>query len=238
MFNKGKSVQTSLAAAFMLVSVQMAKSAEDFDDRQPRPTQMGSKLILGQSTPVYASYYYDFCPAHKDECALQTDKPVIIKMTARNWDKIRAVNTSVNKKIIQATDLQIYGVEEKWTYPDNNIGDCEDIALLKRRTLEQKGFDPSSLLLMGVRRSNGEGHLVLVVRTTAGDYVLDNLTTAIKPVNDTGYFLIKAMDPSDFSKFRTVVDTTAPPNAVTALTQQGKADHTAASRNRFLALQK
>ena len=33
----------------------------------------------------------------------------------------------------QVEDIALYGVQEKWTYPDEGKGDCEDIALLKRR---------------------------------------------------------------------------------------------------------
>ncbi|MER8961637.1 transglutaminase-like cysteine peptidase [Mesorhizobium sp. M0622] len=32
------------------------------------------------------------------------------------------------------------GVPEYWSYPDDNLGDCEDYALENRRTLMRKAF--------------------------------------------------------------------------------------------------
>ncbi|MER9184183.1 transglutaminase-like cysteine peptidase [Mesorhizobium sp. C280B] len=32
------------------------------------------------------------------------------------------------------------GVPEYWSYPDDNLGDCEDYALENRRTLTRKAF--------------------------------------------------------------------------------------------------
>ena len=43
----------------------------------------------------------------------------------------------VNDSIAPVTDLEHWGVVEKWSYPDDGYGDCEDYVLLKRRMLIQ-----------------------------------------------------------------------------------------------------
>ncbi len=62
-------------------------------------------------------------------------------------------------------------------YPPT-AGDCEDIALLKRRDLIEKGWPVGALLMTVVRQANGEGHAVLTVLTDRGDLVLDNLKSS------------------------------------------------------------
>jgi len=66
------------------------------------------------------------------------------------------------------------GLVEKWSYPDDGYGDCEDYVLLKRRMLLQSGWPREALLITVVRDKKDEGHAVLTVKTDRGDYVLDN----------------------------------------------------------------
>ena len=49
----------------------------------------------------------------------------------------------------------------------------------------------SNLLITVVRKSDGEGHAVLTVRTDKGDFVLDNLAAAVKLWDVTGYRYLK-----------------------------------------------
>jgi predicted transglutaminase-like cysteine proteinase len=74
-----------------------------------------------------------------------------------------------------------FGVIERWTYPDLGMGDCEDYVLLKRRKLMELGWPQSALLITVVRDENGEGHAILTVRTTRGDYILDNRQSGKDP---------------------------------------------------------
>jgi len=45
------------------------------------------------------------------------------------------------------TDLENWGVVERWSHPDDGYGDCEDYALLKRRMLIEAGWPREALLL-------------------------------------------------------------------------------------------
>ncbi len=56
-------------------------------------------------------------------------------LTRASWQQLLAVNADVNAKIVPETDQDNYHVAEYWTYPADGRGDCEDIALEKRREL-------------------------------------------------------------------------------------------------------
>ena len=84
------------------------------------------------------------------------------------------INKWVNEPIKPMTDLEHWGVVEKWSYPDDGYGDCEDYVLLKRRMLIQAGWPREALLITVVRDKKGEGHAVLTVKTDKGEFILDN----------------------------------------------------------------
>jgi predicted transglutaminase-like cysteine proteinase len=103
----------------------------------------------------------------------------------------------VNERVQPMTDLDQYGVIEKWTYPESGFGDCEDYVLLKRRMLIQLGWPREALLVTVVRDRKGDGHSVLTVRTNRGEYVLDNQVERVLPWADTGYQYTKRQSQSD-----------------------------------------
>ena len=107
-------------------------------------------------------------------------------LTQARWAELDAINRQVNSTVTPVTDLELYGREELWTYP-NRYGDCEDYALLKRHMLIRQGWAPESLLMTVVWDENGEGHAVLTVTTSAGDFVLDNKRDDIRRWQATGY---------------------------------------------------
>lgn len=107
------------------------------------------------------------------------------------WPLVQRVNAQVNRKIRPATDLEIYGVEERWAMPLTDgqppYGDCEDYALEKRRALLDAGLPETALFFaVGVHHRYGR-HLVLIVSTDEGDYVLDNMTPWIVKWHEAPY---------------------------------------------------
>jgi hypothetical protein len=74
-------------------------------------------------------------------------------------------NTSVNWTIKPLTDIEHWGVADRWSYPDDGYGDCEDYVLFKRRMLIQSGWPREVLLVTVVRSEKDEGHAVLTVIT-------------------------------------------------------------------------
>jgi predicted transglutaminase-like cysteine proteinase len=112
------------------------------------------------------------------------------------WRDLVQVNKQVNETIRPLTDLKHWGVVERWSYPDDGYGDCEDYALLKRRILIASGWPREALLLTVVRRE-GEGHAVLMVITDRGDYVLDNINSNVLLWSNTSYRFIKRQSQYD-----------------------------------------
>jgi predicted transglutaminase-like cysteine proteinase len=107
------------------------------------------------------------------------------------------VNNWVNDSIQPVTDLEHWGVVERWNYPDDGKGDCEDYVLLKRRMLMQAGWPREALLITVVRDKKDEGHAVLTVKTDKGDFVLDNQAENIVLWSDTGYRFVKRQSQTD-----------------------------------------
>jgi predicted transglutaminase-like cysteine proteinase len=109
----------------------------------------------------------------------------IITGTPTELALLKRVNTMVNRAMRPRNDTGI----DLWTV-GGSAGDCEDYAVTKRHHLIRGGIPASSLRIAYVKTRWGEGHAVLVVNTSRGDLVLDNLTPAIRLLSQTGYRLI------------------------------------------------
>jgi predicted transglutaminase-like cysteine proteinase len=134
--------------------------------------------------------HFVFCKSHLAECAVLSRDNGPEHMTGRLWRKIASVNLAVNDSVKPMSDLDVYGKDEVWAYP-HGVGDCEDYVLEKRRILLAGGIPASNLLITVVRKPDGEGHAVLTVRTDKGDFVLDNLSGAVRQWFETGYRYLK-----------------------------------------------
>jgi predicted transglutaminase-like cysteine proteinase len=130
-----------------------------------------------------------FCRANPKECSRTKASAPDVITTAR-WGLMQKINTAVNRQIKPVTDQQSTGSADNWSASVKS-GDCEDYALSKRQKLIQAGFKSANLRLAMVRIQSGVAHLVLVVRTEKGDFILDNLNSVIKPWNQTGYRMVK-----------------------------------------------
>lgn len=128
-----------------------------------------------------------------------------IELQPRLIARIAEINTMTNAGIRPRSDLDQFGVEERWSYPEGE-GDCEDYVLLKRRRLNQEGIPISDLLITVVRKRDGTGHALLTLRTASGDFVLDNLDWRIKPWYDTPYIYLKRQSVSDPGRWLSIED--------------------------------
>ena len=141
----------------------------------------------------------EFCQRseNKGDCAVEKLEAVAIVLDRDLLRRIDRVNRFVNDAIEPVTDIENYGVEEFWAYPDNGKGDCEDYVLLKRRMLMQAGVPRQALLITIVRDRAGEGHAVLTVKTSEGDLVLDNKTNRIEAAGRSPYLFVKRQSDED-----------------------------------------
>jgi predicted transglutaminase-like cysteine proteinase len=139
----------------------------------------------------------EFCVEYDPECKTKPLAPRDVVLSARAWQDLERVDHFVNTHVKPMTDMDHWGVVERWNYPDDGYGDCEDYALQKRRMLMQAGWPRQALLMTVVRDRNGDGHAVLTVKTDKGEYILDNESEEILPWTDTGYRFVKRQSQSD-----------------------------------------
>ncbi len=131
-----------------------------------------------------------FCQTRPDECGPNPKRISAVMLTPEKWQELVKINAKYNSLIKPVTDMELYGVEEFWTY-SNGFGDCEEYVLEKRRALLNLGWPASTLLISVVMQQSGEGHAVLMVRTDRGDLILDNQASLIKLWNETPYQYLK-----------------------------------------------
>lgn len=175
-----KARQLAVILATVLVSASAAV---------PAPRTSSSLMVVGSITSQPIGHY-EFCQLNQDECNQRFPSTPAPKVTEYGWEMIQQVNASVNHRIEARTDMEVYGREEVWAYP-TTAGDCEDYALQKRKELKDKGFSLADLLITVVRKPDGEGHAVLTVRTSDGDFILDNLSDDVKLWSEMPYTFLK-----------------------------------------------
>lgn len=120
--------------------------------------------------------------------------PSAPEMTRELWSAIKRANDQVNRAFRQSTDIATYGKVDYWATPIEDgvgSGDCEDFVLEKQRALLAAGVPRQALNIAVVTTRAGEIHAVLLVATSQGEFVLDNLTPWIDPWNKTGYHFIQ-----------------------------------------------
>ncbi len=164
----------------------------------------GSYMPSGSRTSQPIGHY-DYCAANPDDCSTRTTNPTPVTLTRKLWSDMQDVNNAANTMIEPITDMDQWGVEERWSIPVNK-GDCEDYVLLKRKQLIEIGVPVSNVLITVVRQRNGAGHAVLTVRTDRGDFILDNLEPQILAWNKTSYRYLKRQSDKDASQWISVQD--------------------------------
>ena len=145
-------------------------------------------------------------------------------MSQTAWRDLLRVNKWVNETIKPITDMDHWGVIEKWSLPTDGYGDCEDYVLLKRKMLIDAGWPREALLITVVRDKKGEGHAVLTVKTDKGEFVLDNQNENVVAWTETGYRFVKRQSQSDPNVWVSLGDSrpaVATASVTRSLTKQG-----------------
>lgn len=139
------------------------------------PAYAGSKAPLG---------YQLMCLKNPAEC--QGGGAAKVKATSDVMATLKRVNARVNSSIKPRNDSGA----DVWNASATTSGDCEDYVLAKRRALIREGLPASSLRIAYVKTRSGVGHAILVVKTSKGDYVLDNLNRSVRPLSQAGYRIV------------------------------------------------
>jgi predicted transglutaminase-like cysteine proteinase len=153
--------------------------------------------VIAEAAPVLAPFQHvRFCLRYPADCKSDRSEQDRIALDDETTELLKRVNRSVNGAI--APTLKSYGanLEDRWTIAPSR-GDCNDYAVTKRHELIAGGLPARALRLSVVKTASGTGHLVLVVATTKGDLVLDNLTEAIRPWQRTSYQWLKIQSAVD-----------------------------------------
>jgi predicted transglutaminase-like cysteine proteinase len=153
------------------------------------PAWAAPLVAKGEATPLAA--WALFCKNYPAECAVDVTEPEIVARTPELLDLADGVNRYVNSEIEPRTDQDHWGVLDRWNFPVDGIGDCEDFQLYKRKLLVDAGVPRRALRMTVVINELGEGHAVLTIRTEQDDLILDNRTSRILRWNETGYAFVK-----------------------------------------------
>ena len=160
--------------------------------------------------------WIDFCIEYKPECNTRPEPARDVVLTPKAWSDMVKVDLWVNQSVKPMTDMQHWGVVERWNYPSDGYGDCEDYVLLKRRMLMRAGWPREALLITVVRDRHNEGHAVLTVKTNRGEFILDNQTNRVLPWNKTGYKYVKRQSQSDPNQWVALANPRLAPPSVAA----------------------
>jgi len=185
----------SLAGFLMLAGLALGSVSPAFSESM-------NMQVGGMTNPPVG--YLDFCRNFHGECVAHgSEQPEAL--TQRRWRDLQEVNSLANRIISPVTDLEYYHRDEVWTLPDS-YGDCEDYVLLKRKWLVERGWSTGSLLVSVVFDEVGDGHAVLLARTSRGDFVLDNKTDKLRRWYDTAYHFVKRQSVNDPNRWVSIGD--------------------------------
>ena len=177
------------AAGFMALASLATANAGSADNRP-------LFISLGAATRAPIGWV-EFCVEYDPECKTKPSAPRDVVLSSQTWKDLVRVNLWVNTRVKPMTDMEHWGVVERWSYPEDGYGDCEDYVLLKRKMLMQSGWPREALLITVVRDRRGDGHAVLTVKTDKGEFVLDNQNDEILLWSDTGYRFVKRQSQGD-----------------------------------------
>ena len=165
-----------------------------------------SQSASAGNEPLYASLgdttrapigWVEFCSSNPNECPPGPSQPRDIVLTETAWQDLLKVNRWVNETVKPMTDMEHWGVIEKWSIPTDGYGDCEDYVLMKRKMLIDAGWPRAALLVTVVRDLKGDGHAVLTVKTDKGEFILDNQNQSVVAWTEAGYRFVKRQSQTD-----------------------------------------
>ena len=152
---------------------------------------LNSLTPIVEGSPTLAPFQHvRFCLRYPSDCKSDSTESERIDLNAETVELLKGINHSVNMSITPTVKTYESNLGDGWTIAPN-MGDCNDYAVTKRHKLLESGLPSKALRLSVVKTASGIGHLVLVVVTTKGEIVLDNLTETIRPWQSTGYRWLK-----------------------------------------------
>jgi predicted transglutaminase-like cysteine proteinase len=165
--------------------------------RVSNPQQGDVQFIRFELATLPPMAFTQFCVKYRNECKPQriVFRGGRLKATEQRLAELDRINRTVNSSILPEPNKEgLAG--EKWLLGPA-LGDCNDYAVTKRHQLTADGWPARDVLLSEVVTVSGEHHLVVVVRTSEGDLVLDNLTDQIMPWSHKPYRWVRIQRPEN-----------------------------------------
>jgi predicted transglutaminase-like cysteine proteinase len=162
------------AAALSLGSIMASEASAWSIGSMSRPHRFRSEMA-----PLA---FQLFCLQNPNDC--QRSRRDVVRYTPGVVSLLNSVNSAVNRSIRPTRERT-----DVWSISTRS-GDCDDYVMTKRHRLIAAGLPASALRVAVVRTPRGEGHAILIVKTTAGELALDNLRKTIVRRNQTGYRFI------------------------------------------------
>jgi predicted transglutaminase-like cysteine proteinase len=173
----------------------LAVGSADARSRSLRDSSLLTPIV--DASPTLAPFQHvRFCLRYPFDCKSDPTENERIDLNAETSELLKRVNHSVNMSINPMPKSYGPNLGDGWTIAPE-MGDCNDYAVTKRHELLESGLPSRALRLSVVKTASGIGHLVLVVVTTKGDIVMDDLTEVIRPWQDTDYHWLKIQSATD-----------------------------------------
>jgi predicted transglutaminase-like cysteine proteinase len=153
------------AFAVMMIATFTTMGAAEGGQRSAASSPLGFKV---------------FCLKNPGQCRQAPDRR--LEASPELLSVLKSVNLGVNRAIRpkgEKASKDVWSIEPA-------TGDCEDYAITKRARLIRQGIPAGALRIAYAKTRRGENHAVLLVQTSQGNLVLDNLTNAIKPMSQAG----------------------------------------------------
>jgi predicted transglutaminase-like cysteine proteinase len=187
--------------AIVLISLVLATLAS--------PTHASPFIRTGENTLAPMAFVV-FCLKYPGDCEAAGAPTERIVLTTERKQELAAVNTHINRTIKPERNLGGLATERWLLYPPT--GDCNDYAVTKRHELLARGWPSGTLLIAVVIVPGTGGHAVLVVRTDAGDLVLDSLRGNLTPWDRLPYRWVR-IEATDNPRYWKRIQSLAPANA-------------------------
>ncbi len=188
-----------VAAGALLTQVEPTAAFQGFAKSLQISTQQQKPVERIQLTqPALPPFAHSlFCLRYPKECEIKrmAMRRGLVALNDERRIQLSSINMDVNHAIApQRKSANV--IDANWIVSPKR-GDCNDYAITKRHELVVRGWPTSALLLAEVVTGWGEHHLILVVRTRDGDFVLDNLAPTIREWSKTPYHWVRMQSPQD-----------------------------------------
>jgi predicted transglutaminase-like cysteine proteinase len=188
-------IRLSLLVCSFFCAIGMGRSIAAPPIGSDIPASEQSSIIeLGPTLSPFQ--HVRFCQRYPSDCRPGSQADALVELDSKTVGLLYRINRRINAAIVPTRKDFVRDIGAAWAIGPNS-GDCNDYAVTKQHELLQYKLPANALRLSEVKTADWEGHLVLVVSTTKGELVLDNLTDEIRSWKETDYRWLKIQSKVD-----------------------------------------